>query len=181
MIDILLRDGDLVADRYGDILLCHDESEDIIQTANNNILLRYKGNKFHNELGNRVYNNRIKSNEGGIAIIQSECINAIMNDPRVRDVSSIDVTILEDAMCKIDYVLTYAKTIEIPVEDNEDEDMDTTDTNPDVDVDVDTDINLDEDEDIEVLDAVDMLVAYDEPEEVLIEVHGKAYINAFNI
>lgn len=110
MIDILLRNGDLVAGRYGDISLCEDESEDIVQTANNNILLRYGNNKFHQELGNKIYARRKKANQSGIEMIRSECINAIHHDYRVKEIKRINVTLLENANCSVDYILVYAKT-----------------------------------------------------------------------
>lgn len=152
MLDILLRDGDLVTGKYGDISLCEDESEDVIQTASNNILLRYGDNKFHEELGNKVYNRRKKANQSGIDIIQAECIDAIYNDSRIREIKQINVTLLDDANCSVDYILIYAKTIEeAQVDDVSDEDV------------------------------VDILETYDEPAEVLVEVNGRTYINAFNV
>lgn len=160
MIDMLLRNGDLVADRYGDILLCEDESEDVIQTANNNILLRRGSHKFHEELGNDAYHNRIKANETGIEIIQAECTAAIWNDPRIREVNQVNVTLLDNASCMVDYVAVYAKTVEEEITDDDDDEI------------------IIDDEDI---DAVDILEAQEEVEEILIETTGRAYINAFNI
>lgn len=94
MVDILLSDGDLVVDKYGDIMICNGEDADVSQTANNSIMLRFGGNKFHDSLGNKVYNKRIKLNNSGISIIRSECISAILNgDSRVREVKYIAVTI----------------------------------------------------------------------------------------
>lgn len=160
MIDILLRDGDLVADKYGDISLCDDESHDVVQTANNNILLRFGGNKFHKELGNKVYNRRIKANQSGIEMVQAECIDAITNgDPRIREVKQVIVTLLEDANCMVDYIVIYAKTKEVVQEEE----------------DIDDDINTDEN------DIVDTIEVVDEDEEELIEVDGRTYINAFNM
>ena len=111
MIDLLLQDGDLIADKYGDISLCIDEDNDIIQTANKNMLLRFKGNKFHENLGNKMYNRRVKANQNGIEIIRSECINAILSsDSRIKKIEQINVTLAEDANCIVDYVLTYINT-----------------------------------------------------------------------
>lgn len=149
MLDILLRDGDLVADKYGDILSCEDENEDVVQTANNNILLRFGGNKFHKELGNKAYDRRKKFNKSGIEMIQEECINAILNDGRIREIKHINVALVDKGECSVEYVLIYAKTIEsIVADDNND---------------------------------VDTLRTYDEPDEVLVEVDGRVYVNAFNI
>lgn len=158
MVDMLLYNGDLVADKYGDITLCTDESNDVVQTANNNILLRIGGNKFHEELGNNIYGMRIKANKNGIETVQDECAEAIMNgDPRIREVKQVIVTLLDDARCLVDYVIIYAKTVEEEEEDDYDEEYD--------------------DEE----DAVDDLEAVDDEEEELIEVDGRVYVNAFNM
>ena len=93
MVDILLSDGDLVVDKYGDIMICNGEDADVSQTANNSIMLKFGGNKFHDSLGNKVYNKRIKLNNSGINTIRSECISAILNgDSRVQEVKHIVVT-----------------------------------------------------------------------------------------
>lgn len=110
MLDILLRNGDLVASKYGDIVSCMDEDEDVIQTANNNILLRYGNNKFHLELGNKIYGRRVKSNQGGIEVVQAECISAILNDSRIKEITQVNVTLLENATCMVDYILVYTRT-----------------------------------------------------------------------
>lgn len=108
MIDILLQDGDLVADKYEDIMLCQDEDNDIIQTVNNNIILKLKGNKFHENLGNNIYSRRIKANQNGLEMVKSECINAIMNsDPRIKEIKQIDVELSDNASCSVNYILLY--------------------------------------------------------------------------
>lgn len=117
MNDLLLYNGDLVADKYGDISLCADENVDITQMVNKNIMMRFGGNKFHKNLGNKVYNRRIKANQNGMEIVKSECISAIMNsDPRIRRVDQINVTLSEDADCIVDYILTYAKSVNGTIE-----------------------------------------------------------------
>jgi hypothetical protein len=108
MSDLLLQDGDLVVDKYDDIMLCTDENSDIIQTVNMSILLRLGGNKFHEDLGNNAYNRRIKASQNGLEVIRSECIDAIMkSDARVREIRQIDVELGEDASCIVNYVITY--------------------------------------------------------------------------
>lgn len=108
MIDLLMQDGDLVIDKYGDIMLCTDEDSDMIQTVSKNILLRLNGNKFHENLGNNAYNRRIKANTNGLDIIRSECIDAIINsDPRVREIKQINVELGENASCVVNYIITY--------------------------------------------------------------------------
>ena len=118
MVDVLFQNGDLVADKYGDIMSCDNEDSDVIQSANNNILLRFGGNKFHTNLGNKAYGRRIKANQNGIEMIQEECENAIINgDPRIREVKQVNVTITDDATCMVDYIVTYAKTSNTTDED----------------------------------------------------------------
>lgn len=108
MSDLLFQNGDIIVDKYGDISLCPSEDIDILQMANNNIMLRFGNNKFHNNLGNKIYNKRIKANANGIETVKSECINAIINsDPRIRKVEQINVTLADDANCIVDYVLVY--------------------------------------------------------------------------
>ena len=109
MNDLLIQNGDLVADRYGDITLCTDENNDIIQMVNKNIVLRFGGNKFHKHLGNKVYSKRIKANQNGMEIVRAECINAILNsDSRIKKVKQINIALGDDANCIVEYVLTYA-------------------------------------------------------------------------
>lgn len=156
MIDVLLVNGDLVANKYGDIMACADESDDVVQTANNNILMRFGGNKFHDSLGNKIYSKRIKANQSGIETVQAECANAIINgDPRIRDVKQVIVTLLDNARCMVDYVVTYAKTKEEVLEED------------------------DEDDDVET--DVDTIEAIEEEEEEIVEVDGRTYISAFNM
>lgn len=106
MLDLLYNSGDLKADEYGDLVLCGDESADIIQTANNNILLRFGHNKYHPELGNGIYTQRIKANEGGLNEVADECTRAVLNgDSRVKEVLQMNVTMGENASCIVDYKL----------------------------------------------------------------------------
>lgn len=106
MLDLLYNDGDLKADEYGDLVLCSDESADIIQTANNNILLRYGHNIYHENLGNKIFTERIKANEGGLNEVADECKRAIIEgDSRVVEVTAMNVTMGENATCIVDYKL----------------------------------------------------------------------------
>lgn len=106
MLDLLYNNGDLKADEYGDLVLCSDESADIIQTANNNILLRYGHNVYHDNLGNRIFTERIKANEGGLNEVADECKRAIIEgDSRVVEVTAMNVTMGENATCIVDYKL----------------------------------------------------------------------------
>lgn len=106
MLDLLYNNGDLKADEYGDLVLCSDESADIIQTANNNILLRYGHNVYHEDLGNKIFTERIKANEGGLNEVADECKRAIIEgDSRVVEVTAMNVTMGENATCIVDYKL----------------------------------------------------------------------------
>ena len=106
MLDLLYNNGDLKADEYGDLVLCSDESADIIQTANNNILLRYGHNIYHENLGNKIFTERIKANEGGLDEVADECKRAIIEgDNRVVEVTAMNVTMGENATCIVDYKL----------------------------------------------------------------------------
>lgn len=106
MLDLLYNNGDLKADEYGDLVLCSDESADIIQTANNNILLRYGHNVYHEDLGNKIFTERIKANEGGLNEVADECKRAIIEgDSRVVEVTTMNVTMGENATCIVDYKL----------------------------------------------------------------------------
>lgn len=106
MLDLLYNNGDLKADEYGDLVLCSDESADIIQTANNNILLRYGHNIYHENLGNKIFTERIKANEGGLNEVADECKRAIIEgDSRVVEVTTMNVTMGENATCIVDYKL----------------------------------------------------------------------------
>lgn len=106
MLNLLYNNGDLKADEYGDLVLCSDESADIIQTANNNILLRYGHNIYHENLGNKIFTERIKANEGGLNEVADECKRAIIEgDSRVVEVTAMNVTMGENATCIVDYKL----------------------------------------------------------------------------
>lgn len=106
MLDLLYNNGDLKADEYGDLVLCSDESADIIQTANNNILLRYGHNIYHENLGNKIFTERIKANESGLNEVADECKRAIIEgDSRVVEVTAMNVTMGENATCIVDYKL----------------------------------------------------------------------------
>ena len=110
MQDLLFQDGDIVANEFGDIVICQDEYADIVQTANNNIMLKYGNNIYHQELGNKIFSNRVKANSTGLEDIRTECKSAILNgDIRVSDIKSMNATILDDAKCMIDYRLILAE------------------------------------------------------------------------
>lgn len=112
MIDLLFNNGDLVVDKYGDLVMCNSEHDDIIQTANNNILLRFGSHRYHPDIGNKVYIRRIKKNITGMNEVAVECKNAIINgDNRVFDVLQVNVsTVEDDVTCNVDYILLIKET-----------------------------------------------------------------------
>lgn len=91
MADILLYNGDIVSDLYGDISLVTSH-EEIIQSAINNIYTVYGENKFHRTLGNKIYNERLKSADSSLELIRKYCMDAVMTDNRVMSVRSIEAT-----------------------------------------------------------------------------------------
>lgn len=106
MLDLLYTNGDLTANKDGDLQLCINECYDIIQTANNNIMMRYGHNKWYPKLGNKIFTMRIKANQNGIEEIARQCTNAILTgDTRVKEVSHMSVTIGERGICIVDYRL----------------------------------------------------------------------------
>ena len=105
MQDIKFANGDIVVSN-GDICLCGNENEDIIQMANNNINLIYGDNIYHTDIGNAIYGQRIKANDTGLATVEFECKQAILRgDDRVSDVDAITATLGENASCVVSYVL----------------------------------------------------------------------------
>lgn len=155
MADLKCQNGDLVASDYGDLVLCDQsgdtyEDEDVIQTANNNIMLRFGRNKYHTDLGNDIYNKRVKASESGLKLVVTECEQAILNgDVRVQEVVDLTASIGDNGQCQVQYQLLY---IPSQVQDEIDEDS--------------TDIELDDDE--------------EEIESQTREVFSSLYIDTFN-
>ena len=135
MADLKCQNGDLVASEYGDLVLCDMsgdtyEDEDVIQTANNSILLRFGRNKYHNDLGNNIYNRRVKASETGLSMIVEECENAILNgDSRIQEVIDVTATTGENGQCYVQYRLLYLPSQYEDSEDDEDEEDDGEDDN----------------------------------------------------
>lgn len=91
MADIYIGDdGDLVATAYGDIAIIGDD-DDILQMAINNVRTILGENQFHPEIGNNVFNRRMKVIDSDAETIAKDCINAIKQDDRVRAVKSIEI------------------------------------------------------------------------------------------
>ena len=136
MADLKCQNGDLVASEYGDLVLCDMsgdtyEDEDVIQTANNSILLRFGRNKYHNNIGNNIYNRRVKASETGLSMVVEECENAILNgDSRIQEVIDVTATTGENGQCYVQYRLLYLPSSQYEdSEDDEDEEDDGEDDN----------------------------------------------------
>ena len=180
MQDLIYNNGDVTIDDYGDLKICSTEDEDIIQTANNNIYLRYGHNKYHDDIGNKVYTKRIKMNESGIDDIKEECIDAILNgDDRVVEVTKIEITTGSDEdkySYIVDYGVSYLVSVDDSYEDDEDDD-DIDSGDYDEDDDVYGDYNEDEED---TYDLDDSDISEDdgdqEDDEETREVFGRAFI-----
>lgn len=113
MLDLLYNNGDLTTDKYGDLVICRNEDEDIIQTANNNILTRFGHHKYHSEIGNKVFTRRIKAGDSGSEMVAEECKIAMLYDTRINEVQNINVIISkDDNTCIINYTLVVWVDIE---------------------------------------------------------------------
>jgi hypothetical protein len=107
MQDIAMIDGDLVVTDLGDLAITASDNDDVIQMANNNIMTRLGENIHHPEVGNDVYNKRLKITSSGLAEVESDSKNAILNDTRVSDVYNILAYAGDNyGECIIEYALT---------------------------------------------------------------------------
>lgn len=90
MIDLLMNgNGDLTVTKSGDIALVDNHDDDIIQTANNNIMTRLGENMYHPKIGNSMYKSRLKYTDVGLRMVESCCSDAIKQDTRIKDVENI--------------------------------------------------------------------------------------------
>lgn len=105
MTDLYMSNGDLVANVFGDLVVCSDERNDIIQSVNNMILTRLGENIYHTDIGNDIFNMRVKASDSGIEQVTEESKIAILKDPRISDVSYID-TVRDGS----DYIVKYIAT-----------------------------------------------------------------------
>lgn len=174
MIDVGYSNGDIAVNQYGDIALCPSEDADVIQMANNHIRLRLGANKYHPEIGNAVYGNRIKWNDSGRELVAEECSIAIMQDPRINDIVDINVEYGKNHEAIVSYVVNYTP-MDLD-EDFDEEDYFSDDENPDTESDVDFDSELDTDEDFDDEDFDE-----DEEDEVIERtVSSRIAIDTFN-
>lgn len=90
MADIYLREGDLdVVNGDIAVVINHDE---ILQFAVHAIATIYGEMVFHPTVGNHVYERRLKVLESDANVIMQDCINAIMADDRVSEVTYMEVS-----------------------------------------------------------------------------------------
>lgn len=174
MIDVGYNNGDIAVNQYGDIAICPSEDADVIQMANNHIRLRLGGNKYHPEIGNAIYGNRIKWNETGKDLVAEECRVAIMQDPRINDIVELNVEYGASHEAIIDYTVNYTP-MDLDEYDDEEEYF-SDDENPDTESDVNFDEDLDTDNDFDDNDFDE-----DEEDEVIERtVSSRISIDAFN-
>lgn len=105
MIDVMMNSRDLVATEFGDIALVQSNNNDILQSVNNNLLTVKGENIFHPDVGNDVFNRRLKLSDTHIEIIKNDCKNAILFDNRVSDVKSIIIDDIGSGIYDVTYVI----------------------------------------------------------------------------
>lgn len=108
MSDLLLdKDGDICTSNFGDLLCCNDDM-DIIQQANNMIMMKIGENPFHFNLGNASLSDRMKFKGSYLDKIETDCISAIeLGDDRVDSVDELTATLSDTyGEVNISYTLT---------------------------------------------------------------------------
>lgn len=108
MIDVAMKNGDLIVSDYGDILLHLSDDDNIIQMANNAIHTIKGENIFHLGYGNDAWNKRLKMSQSGFDTVNACAKEAILHAvPDVSEIVSIDSSKSEDnaGECIVSYVL----------------------------------------------------------------------------
>lgn len=90
MADIYLDNGELVATMFSDIAII-DGDDEILQMAIHNIRTIYGENQFHTDIGNKIYERRLKVMDSDADTIIKDCTNAILQDDRVSAVTEMSV------------------------------------------------------------------------------------------
>lgn len=83
MIDILMNDNDIVFSN-GDVQLVADDGC-ILQSAIDNITIKYGEMMRHDNRGNMIYGRRMKLTDISLPQVEQDCISAILYDTRVAD------------------------------------------------------------------------------------------------
>lgn len=89
MADIYLDNGELASTMFGDIAIVSNEDDDVLQMAIHNIRTIYGENQFHDDIGNKIYERRLKVIDTDADTIVKDCTNAIMQDDRVQTVQDM--------------------------------------------------------------------------------------------
>lgn len=108
MIDVAMKNGDLVASDYGDILLHLSDDDNIIQMANNAIYTIKGENIFHPGYGDDAWNKRLKISQSGFDTVNACVKEAILHGvPEVSEVVSVNSAKSEENVgeCVVSYIL----------------------------------------------------------------------------
>lgn len=94
MADIYMREGDIdISGGDISVVVNHDE---ILQFAVHAIATIYGEMIFHTDVGNHVYERRLKVLESDANVIMQDCTNAILADDRVEAVTYMEVSYEEE-------------------------------------------------------------------------------------
>ena len=90
MIEVAMRDGDIVVSDLGDIALHLADDDNIVQMANAAIYTIKGENIFHTEFGNDAWNRRLKLSDSGYRTVEACAREAILHySEEIHDVVSI--------------------------------------------------------------------------------------------
>lgn len=90
MADIYLDNGELAPTMFGDIATV-DGDDEILQMAIHSIRTVLGENQFHIDIGNKIYERRLKVMDNDADTIVHDCSTAIMQDDRVQRVVEMKV------------------------------------------------------------------------------------------
>lgn len=112
MIDVAMKNGDLIVSDYGDLLLHLSDDDNVIQMANNAIHAIKGESIFHPQNGNDAWNRRLKLSQSGFDTINACVKESILHCvPDVSDVVSVVSTRGEtdngdyNGECVVSYIL----------------------------------------------------------------------------
>lgn len=90
MADIYLDNGELAPTMFGDIATV-DGDDEILQMAIHSIRTVLGENQFHTDIGNKIYERRLKVMDNDADTIVHDCSTAIMQDDSVQQVVEMKV------------------------------------------------------------------------------------------
>jgi hypothetical protein len=102
--DISLVSDDVGVSPTGDVQLIGGDNN-LLQTAFNNMKIRYGESEYHPTRGNMIFSRRLKMTEADMAQVEQDCKNAILFDSRVADVPYIKVTQADNYGCYVQFKL----------------------------------------------------------------------------